>query len=291
MRPDLLQTIADRVLVCEGAMGSMLSARGAAVRNTSLANLTHPEAVSAIHGAYRAAGAEVFQTNTFAANPVMLDAAGLLPQAAEIWSAAVRLCREAAGPDAFVAANGGPTGRLLEPLGDLTADEARSAFRQQFEVLLGPLVDLVLLESFEALEEAELAVAAVRELDGQIPVAVTLAFTTANGRTTMGVSAASAARRLGACNVQVLGANCGTPASLELAFAELSAGTDRPLMAKPNAGVPRLVVGETVFGGTPVEMGEQAARLIGHGARLVGGCCGSTPDHIAQIARAAAAYM
>jgi 5-methyltetrahydrofolate--homocysteine methyltransferase len=289
MRRDLLEAIADRVLVCEGAMGSMLTSRGVSVRNSAEANLTHPETVAAVHRAYQAAGAVVFQTNTFAANPHMLARVGLLPQASDIWSAAVRLCREAAGPNAYVAANGGPTGSLLEPLGDLSADEARAAFRRQFEVLLSPLVDFVLLESFESLEEAELAVAAVRELDGAIPVAVTVTFSTPTGRTSMGVDGTAVARRLGACNVQMLGANCGTPEALELGFGELSAATDRPLMAKPNAGVPALIQGETVFDGTPAAMGEQAARLIARGARLVGGCCGSTPAHIAQVARAASA--
>jgi 5-methyltetrahydrofolate--homocysteine methyltransferase len=289
MRRDLLEAVADRVLVCEGAMGSMLTARGVTVRNSAEANLTHPETVASIHRAYRAAGATVLQTNTFAANPHMLERVGLLPQASDIWSTALRLCREAAGPEGYVAANAGPTGGLLAPLGDLTADEARASFRQQLEVLISPLVDFVLLESFESIEEAELAIAAVRELNGTLPVAVTLTFSTATGRTSMGVDGAAAARRLGATNVQILGANCGTPEALELGFGELSAATDRPLMAKPNAGVPMLVQGETVFSGTPAAMGEQAARLIGRGARLVGGCCGSTPDHIAQVARAAQA--
>jgi methionine synthase I (cobalamin-dependent) len=270
-------------------MGSELLARGIKLRNAAEANLTHPDVVAEIHRGYQQVGAQVFQTNTFAANPVMLERVGLGQQGPEMWAAAVRICREAVGPDAFVAANLGPTGELLKPLGTLSADEARSAFRQQLEVMLDLTVDLVLLESFEDLEELGLAIEQTRALDPRIPIAATLCFTTPNGRTRMGVDGAAAAEFLGQWDVPIIGANCGTPEALEAGFAAMSDAADRPLMAQPNAGLPQLVNGRTVWSGSPGEMGELAARLIAAGARIVGGCCGSTPQHILQVARAAGA--
>jgi len=289
MRPTLLEAAAESVLVCEGAMGSELMARGIKLRNTAEANLSHPDAVAEVHSAYRRAGAQVLQSNTFAANLVMLDRVGLAEQGPQLWSAGVRICREAAGPDGYVAANLGPTGELLEPLGTLTADEARSAFRQQLEVMLGPAIDFVLLESFEALDELGLAVEQVRALDSQIPIAATVCFSVPGGRTSMGLDGATAAQRLARWGVQIIGANCGTPEALEAGFVAMSQAADRPLMAQPNAGLPRLEQGRTVWSGTPAQMGELAARLIAAGARIVGGCCGSTPQHILQVARAAKA--
>ena len=286
---DIMAAVRERVLVCEGAMGTALAARGVTLRNSGEANLTHPEIVGDIHRSYKQAGAQVFQTNTFAANLHMLQRVGLAKEATEIWSSSVRICREAVGAEAFVCANGGPSGGLMAPLGELGEDDIRANIRQQFEVMLGPEIDFVLLESFEALEEAEAAVGAVRELDSQIPVAVTISFSSPGGRTSMGVDGATAAARLSEQNVQIIGASCGEPSSLEIAFREMAEATDRALMAQANAGVPELRDGKTVFGGTPAEAGEQAARLIAYGARIIGGCCGSTPDHIAQIVRAASA--
>lgn len=289
MRASLLDTLTETVLVCEGAMGSELMARGIKLRNTAEANLSHPETVAEIHRAYQQAGAQVFQTNTFAANPVRLERVGLSQQGPEMWAAAVHICREAVGPEAYVAANLGPTGELLEPLGRLTADEARSSFRRQLEVMLGPVIDFVLLEGFESLDELGLAVEQVRALDPQIPIAATLCFSVAGGRTSLGVDGAAAAEQLARWEVPIMGANCGTPEALEAGFVAMSQCAGRPLMAQPNAGVPRVVRGRTVWGGSPVEMGELSARLIAGGARIVGGCCGSTPQHILQVARAARA--
>lgn len=289
MARDILAALEDRVLVCEGAMGSLLVAYGVVGRSSAEANLTHPEAVARVHRDYQAAGAEVFQTNTFAASLPMLARAGLEGEATRIWTEAGRLCREAVGPEAWVAACGGPTGHLLQPLGTMAAGEAQAAYRQQFEAMLGPAVDFVLLEGFEALEEVEAAVRGVRQVDGQVPVAVTLSFSSPTGRTSMGVSGQAAAARLSELKVQIVGAGCGHPAGLELALQEMAQATDRPLMAQANAGVPELVNQETRWGVSPRELGQQAARLIGYGARIVGGCCGTTPDHIRQVARAARA--
>lgn len=285
----LLDELSERVLVCEGAMGSMLTAQGVKYRNTGEVNLTHPQIVTQIHRAYQQAGAEVFQTNTFAANLGMLRRAGLAGQAAQIQARAVQIVREAVGPEAYVAAGGGPTGQLLEPLGELSYEEAVSIYRQQFEVMLAGGVDFVLLETFESLEEVSAALEGMRAVGADLPVAVTMSFSLANARTAMGTDGATAARELAAQGVDIIGANCGHIEGLLTAIREMSETVDLPLMAQANAGQPELIGGETVYQGTPRESGELAAELISAGVRLIGGCCGTTPQHIREIARVAKA--
>ncbi len=285
----LLDELNERVVVCEGAMGSMLAAQGVKYRNTGEVNLTHPQIVTQIHRAYQQAGAEVFQTNTFAANLGMLRRAGLAGQAAQIQARAVQLVREAVGPEAYVAANGGPTGQLLEPLGELSYAEAVSIYRQQFEVMLAGAVDFVLLETFESLEEVSAAIEGVHAVGADLPVAVTMSFSLANGRTAMGTDGATAARELAGRGVDIVGANCGHIEGLLTAIREMSEAVDLPLMAQANAGQPELIGGETVYQATPRESGELAAELISAGVRLIGGCCGTTPQHIREIARVAKA--
>jgi methionine synthase I (cobalamin-dependent) len=148
--------------------------------------------------------------------------------------------------------------------------------------------DLILGETYEALEEAEAAVRAARQVAPHLPIAITMSFSLPNGRTSMGVSGRMAAERLLELGVDIIGANCGHPEGLLTAFAEMAeVAGKRVLMAQPNAGLPVLRGNETVFEATPQWSGEMAARLIELGARIVGGCCGTTPEHIRQIARAA----
>jgi methionine synthase I (cobalamin-dependent) len=283
----LLEAVRDRILVCEGAMGSMLAAQGLSFHNTTEMNLRHPEAVADVHRAYKDAGAEVFQTNTLAANLHMLERAGLAGEAAEAQVAAIRLLRDVVGGDGFIGADIGPTGAMIEPFGDLAVCDAVSVFRQQLEVMLAEGVDFVLFETFEVLEELEAGIEAFRELGATVPLAATMSFSSTGGRTMMGTDGANAARRLEEAGVDIIGANCGDPASLSVAIQAMRTVTPRPLMAQANAGVPRLVSGETVFDGTPVDSGQLASDLIRDGVRILGGCCGTTPEHIRQIARAA----
>ncbi len=285
----LLAELGERVVVCEGAMGSMLTAKGVKYRNTGEVNLTHPEVVAEIHRGYQEAGAEVFQTNTFAANLGMLRRAGLAERAAQIQVAAIEILREAVGPEAYVAAGGGPTGGLLEPLGDMSYEEAVAIYRQQFEVMLAGPVDFVLLETFESLEEVAAAIEGVRATGVDIPLAVTMSFSMANGRTSMGTDGATAGRELASQGVDIIGANCGHIDGLLTAIRQMSATVDLPLMAQANAGQPELVNGQAVYQGTPRQSGQLAAEFISAGVRLIGGCCGSTPAHIREIARVARA--
>lgn len=290
VKTDLIAAAQERVLVCEGAMGTVLARKGLRLRNSAEANLTHPDVVAEVHREYLQAGAEVFQTNTFAANLPMLERAGLAGRAAELQAAAVRILHEAIGDAGYVGANLGPTGELLAPLGTLDFGDAVAVYRQQLDAMLPLGVDFILGETFEALEEAEAAVTAARQVAPDLPLAITISFSLPNGRTSMGVTGRQAAERLMELGVDIIGANCGHPDGLLTAFAEMAeVAGGRVLMAQPNAGVPQLRGGETIFDGTPTWSGEIAAQLIGMGARIVGGCCGTTPDHIRQVARAARA--
>lgn len=277
------------LLVCEGAMGSELVARGVTFRNSGEANLSHPEVVAAVHRDYRDAGATVFQTNTFAANQLMLERAGLGEQAAAIQTAAVRVLREAVGPEPLVALGLGPTGHLVQPFGDLSREAAVTCFARQLETMLPHEVDFVLAESFEALAEVETVVEAVGRVGCTLPLAVTVSFSNAQGTTMMGHDGATAARKLADLGVDVIGANCGHVEGLRLALEQMAEVAELPLMAQPNAGQPELVEGRTVYRQSPEEFGRFAQGLVELGVRVIGGCCGTTPAHIRQLARVARA--
>jgi len=277
------------LLVCEGAMGSQLTAKGVAFRNTGQANLGHPEVVAEIHREYLEAGAEIFQTNTFAANSLMLERSGLAEQAAALQTAAVQILREAVGPEPLVGVDIGPTGHLLEPLGDISREQAVACYRQQLEVMLAQAVDFVLFETFETLEEVEAGLEAAGNLNCQLPLAVTMSFSSPKGTTMMGLTGTQVARELMALGVDVIGANCGHPEGLAQAIAEMAEVTETPLMAQANAGMPELIGGQTVYRQSPEQFGKFAQQLIEMGVRILGGCCGTTPQHIRQLRRLAEA--
>ena len=176
---------------------------------------------------------------------------------------------------------------LLEPLGELSYGEAVAIYRQQFEIMLAGAVDLVLLETFESLEEVTAALEGVRAAGAEVPIAVTMSFSMPNGRTSMGIDGATAARELAAQGARIIGANCGHIDGLLTAIREMTTVVDVPLMAQANAGQPQLADGRPLYQGSPRESGELAAELISAGVRLIGGCCGTTPQHIREIVRVA----
>ena len=291
-RENLLAAARERILVAEGGMGTMLARLGVRVTNTAEANVTHPEIVAQVHREYLEAGAEVFQTNTFGANLPALERAGLADRAVEMQVEAVRILREVVGDKGWIATDLGPTGELIEPLGTTSMEQVVGVYRQQLEAMVPAGVDFVLGETFESLEEAEAAARAARAVAPELPLAITMSFSLPNGRTSMGVTGAQAAERLAELGVDIIGANCGHPEGTLIALGEMSeTAGDRILMAQANAGVPVLRGGETIFEGTPQWSGEMAARLMEMGVRILGGCCGTTPEHIRQIARAAKASV
>ena len=278
-----LNAIAERPLVCDGAMGTMLYTDGAFVnRAFEELNVTAPERVAAVHAAYRAAGADVVETNTFGANRPRLRGFGLEDRLAELNLAGLELARRAAGDSVFVAGAIGPLGVALKPGGGTSPDEAEAYFREQAEVLETGGVDLFVLETFGALDEALAAVRAVRAVSER-PVVAQMT-TGDNGQVLDGTSPEAFGQALAAAGVDVVGVNCGTGAAEMLeTVGRLDAVLDVPLAAQPNAGLPRMVEGRMLYLSSPDYLASYARRFVGRGARLVGGCCGTTPEHIRHI--------
>ncbi|MHB1414998.1 MAG: homocysteine S-methyltransferase family protein [Chloroflexota bacterium] len=282
---------AGKVLICDGAMGTMLQALGLEVAGApEQLNLREPDRVASVHRAYVEAGADIIITNTFGGNRIKLGRAGLADIAPAANKAAVEIARRAVGGRAFVAGDIGPTGELLEPFGTLSEEEAVDAFAAQAAALAEAGVDLFMIETMSDLSEAKAAVAGVRRVS-DLPLFCTMTFDT-GGRTMMGVSPSQAAETLSGLQVDGFGANCGQgPDEMEKVVAEML--RTRPaavVVAQPNAGVPSLEGDKVVYSADAETMARYAKRYAELGVRVVGSCCGSTPEHTAAIARALASF-
>ncbi len=280
-----------RVHVMDGAMGTALYDRGIFVNVCyDELSVSEPDLVRGVHEEYVAAGAEIIETNTFGANPVKLSGFGLEDRIEEINNAAVRLAREAAGGDVDVLGAVGPLGIRIEPWGPTAYDEAVGYFRTQIQALLNARVDGILFETFAALDELNAAVEAARsETDLPVLAQMTVAE---DGQSPHGTPLATIARALGEWDVDVAGLNCSVgPAVMLDAIEEMAEIVACPLSAQPNAGVPRTVRDRKIYMASPEYMGRYARRLIEAGATLVGGCCGTTPDHIRRIRDSVAALQ
>lgn len=278
-------------VLCDGAMGTMLYARGVFInRSYDELNLTQPELVREIHLEYLQAGAEVIETNTFGANAFRLEHFGLRDKVREINLSGVRLAREAVnqirdkqGVEAFVAGAIGPLGVRLEPLGKVGLDEAQAAFAEQISALTeggpGVGVDLLSIETMTSLIEAEQAIAAARAVAPEVPMIV-MVTVDEEGNCLDGATAETAARRLSATGAQAIGCNCSAgPATVLSVIERMRPATDLPLVAMPNAGIPRAVEGRTIYMTSPEYMASFTRKLVKAGASLVGGCCGTTPSY------------
>lgn len=287
---DILALVAQRPLLTEGAVGTMLANKGVPAQNTAERCITHPDIVAEVHREYRDAGADIFWANSFVGNRHMLESAGLGDSVAEIQAAAIRIVREAVGPDHPCGINIGPTGALLEPLGPLTRDACVAIYREQLDNQLPGAPDFLIFETFEALEEIECAFEAATELAPDLPKVGCVSFSQPNGRTMMGVDGETAARRLEELGADIIGTNCGHLDGLMIGLKDTIEATDLPVLAEPNAGIPQLIAGETVFSGTPEEHAQLTRELLELGVRIVGGCCGTTPEHIAAAAKVVREY-
>ncbi|GFO59849.1 bifunctional homocysteine S-methyltransferase/methylenetetrahydrofolate reductase [Geomonas silvestris] len=277
-----LDRVRQEVLVGDGAIGTMLYAKGVSLEaNFEHLNLVRPQLVLDLHGEYLAAGAQVIETNTFGANFVKLDAIGLGAKVAEINRQGAKLARQAAaGKDVFVAGSLGPLGRGKA---ELSPEQVRDCFRTQSLALAEGGVDLLILETFAELEELELAVLAVKETG--LPVVANLAFGE-GARLTGGFSAEDAAQRLAAAGADLIGANCGAgPLELLATLKRLAQASDLPLAAYPNSGFPEYLDGRYIYRATPDYFAGMAREMVEAGASLVGGCCGTTPEHVREVAR------
>jgi methionine synthase I (cobalamin-dependent) len=272
-------------LLADGAMGTMLQAAGLEKGHApEEMNLASPDKVLSVHRGYVEAGSEIILTNTFGANRYRLEKSGLGERVYELSRKAAEIAREAGA--AFVAGSIGPTGELFAPLGTLTPEGARETFVEQAKGLADGGVDLLVIETMSDLQEVEAAVEAARR-SSDLPLVCTMTFQQ-KLYTVMGVSAKQAAETLSSWGVSALGANCGTgPQEVGQVLEEMKEAVPGAiLVAKPNAGVPRLVKGRTEFDASPELMAEHAQRFEELGVTIIGACCGSTPEHIAAMARA-----
>ncbi|HUF47444.1 MAG TPA: bifunctional homocysteine S-methyltransferase/methylenetetrahydrofolate reductase [Vicinamibacterales bacterium] len=278
-----LAALEARVLVADGAMGTMLYARGIFLnRCFDELNLSEPDLVADVHTAYMRAGADVIETNTFGANHFKLMHFGLADRVADINRAGARLARHAVRDGAFVAGSIGPLGVRIEPWGRTGVDEAEDAFRDQATALVEGGVDLFMLETFRDLNELLAAIRAVRAVSA-LPIVAQMS-TEEDGHTLDGVPPDRFAHELEAAGANVIGVNCAVgPAAMLETVEQMARLSQLPLSAQPNAGRPRDVDGRNLYLCSPEYMASYARRFIAAGVRLVGGCCGTTPDHIRQI--------
>ncbi|MFH0981651.1 MAG: homocysteine S-methyltransferase family protein [Planctomycetota bacterium] len=283
MRP-LLERIKQReVLVADGAMGTLLLQRGLKPGECPESfNLTRPEVLEEIAGLYFAAGADILQTNTFGASPLKLAQYGLETRMDEINRRAVHAVRKIAGNRAYVVACIGPSGRMLKPYGDAEPEEVYRSYLQQLEVLTGDGVDGVFLETMTDLAEAALAVKAAKQVSPAVPVSATMTFdaTPRGFYTIMGVTIAEAAAGLQEAGADLVGSNCGNGIAHMIEIARVFRRcTDLPLTIQSNAGLPEIKDDMPVYAETPDYMADQARELLTLGVSVIGGCCGTTPEH------------
>ncbi len=284
--PPFRDALNERVIVFDGAMGTEIYARGVFInRCYDELNLSQPDIVQDIHGSYRKAGADVLTTNTFGANRFRLAAHGLDDRIADLNARGVKLARAEAKGKAWVAGSMGPTGTLFAPVGKVSPGDAYGAFRQQAEVLANSGVDLFVLETFSSIAELWQAVRAVRSLC-DLPIVACMSFPFVGpGQTQLeGESPEKAASTVSGWAIDAFGTNCSNgPRGVLHALERMHAVTDMKLVAMPNAGLPQVVEGRTLYLAAPEYMAEHARRFVTSGARIVGGCCGTTPQMIKEI--------
>ncbi len=278
----------DNPVLADGAMGTLLYARGVATnRSIDELNLSDPNLILSVHEEYLQAGAELLETNTFGANRYRLARHGLSGKVAEINAAGVRLARQAVqqlkekqGGEAWVGGAVGPLGVQLEPLGKTGLDEARAAFAEQIAMLSEGGVDLLIVETMPALNEAREALEAARTIAPHLPVLVMVTVDD-EGECLDGSSPAQAAALLAEWGAAAVGVNCSSgPATVLTALEAMRPATALSLAAMPNAGLPRAVEGRNIYLCSPEYMATFARKAIAAGAQIVGGCCGTTPNHI-----------
>ena len=274
------------ILLADGAVGTMLQANGLSPSDCPEEwNVSHTSVVVGIHWAYRKAGSEIILTNTFGGSPSKLAKFGMDARTEELNAAAARNARAGAGIDGFVLGDIGPTGEILEPYGEADPQVIGEGFRRQVRGLLDGDVDGLIVQTMMDFEELRIAVEAVRA-ECDLPVVASMTFNAVPGghRTMWGLSAADAALKMSELPVVAIGSNCGLSIDQFPAIvAAMKSNTDKPILAEPNAGMPRLEGDRTVFDQTPEVFAAHAAQVAAAGARILGGCCGTTPEHIAAL--------
>lgn len=282
MATDLLARLKQSPALCDGAMGTLLYAKGFFInRCYDELNVSQPDLIRGIHHEYLQAGAEIVETNTFGANSFRLASHSLADKVQEINRAGARLAKEAVKSfDVWVAGSVGPLGIRIEPLGKTSFEEARQAFREQIAALVEGGVDLLMLETFGYLEEVHQAMLAAKELAPKLPLVVQVTIDE-DGNCLDGSDPETFAPRLEEWGADVIGCNCSVgPVAMLEAIERVRAATSLPLSAQPNAGIPRSVEGRNIYLCSPEYMASYARKFVAAGVRIVGGCCGTTPEHI-----------
>ncbi|MBV9480803.1 MAG: bifunctional homocysteine S-methyltransferase/methylenetetrahydrofolate reductase [Acidobacteria bacterium] len=282
MAIDLIARLQTAPLLCDGAMGTLLYGKGIFInRSYDELNLSQPDLIRTIHHEYMQAGADIVETNTFGANWFRLTRHSLADQVREINLQGARLAREAAKSfGGWAAGSVGPLGIRIEPLGKTSLEEARAAFRTQIAALLEGGVDFIILETFGYLEELHQALLASRDIDPEIPVVAQVTIDE-DGNCLDGSVPEQFAKKLESWGADVIGCNCSVgPVAMLEAIERVRAVTSLPLSAQPNAGMPRSVEGRNIYLCSPEYMASYARKFVAAGVRLVGGCCGTTPEHI-----------
>ena len=285
---NFLEHLRTRVLVADGAMGTELMMKGLpAGACPEEWNVSHPEAILAIHEAYVQAGADILLTNTFGSNRLKLEAYGMGGRVEEICRRGAALARKAGGMGRIVLGDIGPTGQLMAPFGLLPFEDFEKTFAETARALAEGGVDGIIIETMMDVEEARAAVRAAKETN--LPVVLCMIFNRDNVgggyHTAMGVDPAAMAHTMEEEGADVVGANCGMGiVEMIPLIREIRAHVDLPIMAEPNAGLPRLEGGRTVYRESAEEMASHAGEMLAAGANILGGCCGTTAEHIRKIA-------
>ena len=283
---DFRSALTERVLVLDGAMATLLQERGLTPGGCpEYMNRIAPDVVAGIHAEYAMAGADILVANSFGGNRAKLAHYGLEGTVDELNRRAVLLARQAAGTKQYVGGAVGPTGRFAEPIGDAGFDELVEIFAEQISALAGAGADLITFETFLDIRELRAGIIACRDVC-ELPIIAQLTFDDA-GRTVLGTPPAAAAVTLDALQVDVIGSNCGLGIDgIYKVLTQMRQVSPRPLVAQANAGLPVLKNGRTIFPGTPAEMTAFVERLVSLGARVIGGCCGTTPEYIRAMRNA-----
>lgn len=274
----------------DGAMGTQLIARGVEVgRCCDYLNIEQPDTILEIHRSYFQAGSDAVLTNTFGGNKFALAQHGLGDNVKEINTAAAEIARQAAGDDKYVLGDIGPSADFLEPLGSLKPEELKGAFVEQTKALSAGGVDGFIIETMTALDEVTIAVEAVKSVSGDLPVFASMAFDKVGGgfKTMMGVDVESAVAKMISLGVDAVGFNCGTVSLdeyVELAGRYVAAAKDALIFAEPNAGKPELVDGLSVYKVSAEDFAAAAEKIRSAGINVIGGCCGTGPEHIKAMA-------
>ena len=279
---------AGEVFVIDGATGTNLQRMGLPVgASAEIWVLDNPEAIANLERSFVEAGSDIILTCTFGGTRLRLDASGLADRFEEVNRKAVEIAQEVTrGTDVLVAGSIGPTGHMLAPLGTLTEEDAEADFEAQAKLLVEAGVDLLVIETQFDLNEATAAIRAVRKVDAQIPLICSFSYDRGT-RTMMGVKPETMAATIGDLAVDALGINCGRSLDENFqALGQLRQATDKPIWFKPNAGMPEMDEdGKPTYSVSPAEMGALVPGWLEAGAQLVGGCCGTSPDHLAAIAK------